>query len=104
MSGDEHADFPAPGSNVPGAPPPLRRRLTDADGVAVTERSRDETESASRPSHQQNTPRNTAGVRQSAVLSAIALGSVAIGLELARLLGGKHIQRQGNETSDRMPA
>jgi hypothetical protein len=30
------AGFPAPGSSAPGAPPPLRRALTPADGVPDT--------------------------------------------------------------------
>lgn len=30
-----HREFPAPGSAVPGAPPPLKRNLTAADGVSV---------------------------------------------------------------------
>lgn len=31
-------EYPAPGSDVPGAPPALTRRLTPADGVLITAR------------------------------------------------------------------
>ncbi|QEM48333.1 hypothetical protein FZ046_16840 [Mycolicibacterium grossiae] len=73
---------PAPGSAVPGAPPPLRRALTPADGVLV---SADPAPPVEKSATQGVSPvaTHSAGV---AYLVAAALGGTAIGLELAAVL------------------
>lgn len=38
MNSDTVAEQPAPGSDLPGAPPPLKRELTDEDGRQMTGR------------------------------------------------------------------
>lgn len=67
--------FPAPGSGVPGAPPPLHRPLTDADGSvsAISEPA------AASPVAQHSVDSGTTRL-------TITLGSIAVGLGLARLL------------------
>jgi hypothetical protein len=79
--GEPAARHPAPGSQVPGAPPPLRRPLTPADGV---------TTSAPEPAPQdppRTDARNAAAVPgASQWTAAAAMIGVAAGLELAGAL------------------
>lgn len=73
---------------MPGAPPPLKRRLTAADGVPVGAAAG--SESALAASASQPVP---VGPR-SRFTTAAALVGIAVGLELARLWtsgGGAHI-------------
>jgi len=79
----EQRTFPAPGSAVPGAPPPLRRPLTPADGVPVGPRPETAAVPADPPSHGVPAARDTTGARFTA---AAALFGIAVGLELAGLL------------------
>ncbi|OMC03849.1 hypothetical protein A5733_22415 [Mycobacterium sp. NS-7484] len=75
---DRHG-FPAPGSTVAGAPPPLKRTLTAADGVAVaTVGDHGADPAGSRPL----VPPVSSSAR---FTTAAALLGVALGLELARL-------------------
>jgi hypothetical protein len=75
--------YPAPGSQVPGAPPPLKRALTPADGVPDAPRAASTTESAvaQRVSHRR--PTRGGGSR---LVAAAAMLGVAAGLELAGAL------------------
>ncbi|TFV55145.1 hypothetical protein E4P42_23630 [Mycobacterium sp. PS03-16] len=82
--------FPAPGSAVPGAPPPLKRPLTPADGVVVAAAP---PTSATSPTGgaSQDFPRIGAGedgarVRAPQLTAAAAMIGVAAGLELAGVL------------------
>lgn len=102
MSGNEDSGFPAPGSDLPGAPPPLRRPVTEADGTADAGPVAEASEGADHLPE----PRTAEAqdVRGTALLSAIALAGVAAGLELARLLGKKHVQRQRKARSAGIPA
>lgn len=75
--------FPAPGSAVPGAPPPLKRPLTPADGVVVAAPPRD--------AAPDDFPRIGAGedgapVRAPQLTAAAAMIGIAAGLELAGVL------------------
>lgn len=72
--------FPAPGSAVPGAPPPLKRALTPADGVRVAEASTREPAAAGSVSDATTT------VGGSRFTAAAALLGVAVGLELAGVI------------------
>ncbi|WP_066896458.1 hypothetical protein [Mycolicibacterium houstonense] len=79
--------FPAPGSAVPGAPPPLKRPLVAADGVPAVVFTGPESEAAV------SVPAMTVAPR-SRFTTAAALFGVAVGLELARLWtsgGAAHI-------------
>jgi hypothetical protein len=75
--------FPAPGSAAPGAPPPLRRALTPADGIpdaggrgtAVT-----------KPSVAVQDPAHAPRVSGVGVSAAAAMIGLAAGLEIAGLL------------------
>ncbi|AKS34972.1 hypothetical protein [Mycolicibacterium goodii] len=82
-SATEQRAFPAPGSAVPGAPPPLRRALTPADGEPIGPAP----EPAGTPADPQArsataAPAGTGG----RFTAAAALFGIAIGLELAGLL------------------
>jgi hypothetical protein len=85
------AGFPAPGSSVPGAPPPLKRPLTPADGVLIAS-STSGTEPADAVGRMPAPPRvvNASG---SPLLAAAAMVGIAAGLELAALLGGRSAWR-----------
>ncbi|WP_197373760.1 hypothetical protein [Mycolicibacterium baixiangningiae] len=87
QSGDAAADHPAPGSPVPGAPPPLKRALTPADGAAIIPEGASPsggTASAVRP---QGDSRDGSG-RSVAPrwTAAAAMVGIAAGLELAGVL------------------
>jgi hypothetical protein len=87
---DAAAGFPAPGSSVPGAPPPLKRPLTPADGVLI----------ASPPLLAQQAdavghspPARNASGSGSPLIAAAAMVGIAAGLELAGLLAGRSARR-----------
>ncbi|MBU8829531.1 hypothetical protein [Mycolicibacterium goodii] len=82
-SATEQRAFPAPGSAVPGAPPPLRRPLTPADGELVGPPPEPAGVPADRPPRGATAARDVNGTR---FTTAAALLGVAIGLELAGLL------------------
>jgi hypothetical protein len=78
--------FPAPGSSVPGAPPPLKRPLTPADGIddpAVPPAAR-----SSVAREASDAPLPTAGAG-SGLVAAAAMVGVAVGLELSRFFAPK---------------
>ncbi len=74
--------FPAPGSRVPGAPPPLKRALTPADGVRYTA-AQDRTDEATMVAGPAD-PATRRASRSSFTIAA-AMAGIAVGLELARL-------------------
>lgn len=73
--------FPAPGSAVPGAPPPLKRALTPADGVPVATLDPPDAPGVDAVS---GVP--VAAVGGSRFTTAAALVGIAVGLELAGAL------------------
>lgn len=82
-SATEKRTFPAPGSAVPGAPPPLRRPLTPADGALVGPVPETAAVPSDPPSLGVPTTRGVTGARFTV---AAALFGIAVGLELADLL------------------
>ncbi|BCI52634.1 hypothetical protein NIIDNTM18_19120 [Mycolicibacterium litorale] len=93
MTDEAAARYPAPGSPVPGAPPPLKRALTPADGATVGPQGTPPEEAA----HQANSRPPTAGagsgvgergapVRAPRLTAAAAMVGIAAGLELAGVL------------------
>ncbi|KWX21530.1 hypothetical protein [Mycolicibacterium wolinskyi] len=77
-TGSSARQFPAPGSAVPGAPPPLKRALTPADGVSVA--------IPREPASVASVPDATTTVGGTRFTAAAALLGVAVGLELAGVL------------------
>jgi hypothetical protein len=84
------AAFPSPGSGAPGAPPPLKRALTPADGVPATPREQAEPSAAPQPvtAHSAGAPTH--------LTVAAAMAGVAFGLELARLIGRRRPRHRTN--------
>ncbi|MGV0742098.1 hypothetical protein [Mycolicibacterium sp. XJ870] len=78
--------FPAPGSAVPGAPPPLKRRLTVADGVAGPMAEPTGANAADAPGAGSATMGRPPVRDRSRFTAAAAMIGVAVGLELAGLL------------------
>ncbi|MHC9297269.1 hypothetical protein ACRCUN_32820 [Mycobacterium sp. LTG2003] len=72
--------FPAPGSAVPGAPPPLKRALTPADGVSAARVVPHE------PAAADSLPDIPMAVGGGRFTAAAALLGVAVGLELAGVI------------------
>lgn len=79
QSGEPAAhQYPAPGSQVPGAPPPLKRALTPADGIATAPAA---------PEHPRTAAPSTGAAPTAASwTAAAAMVGVAAGLELAGVL------------------
>jgi hypothetical protein len=84
--------FPAPGSQVPGAPPPLKRALTPADGVAVEPRPL--AESADGDALAQAPHPGVPAAPGSHLFAAAAMAGMALGLEVSRLLAAKSRSRR----------
>ncbi len=88
---DAAAGFPAPGSSVPGAPPPLKRPLTPADGVLIASSPlRAQQADAIGHAPAQAHPATAFG---SPLIAAAAMVGIAAGLELAGLLAGRSARR-----------
>ncbi|MCV7415520.1 hypothetical protein [Mycolicibacterium litorale] len=81
---DAAARYPAPGSPVPGAPPPLKRTLTPADGAAVSPESGSPRGGTTNPPRGYDDSRRESG--RSRWTAAAAMVGIAAGLELAGVL------------------
>jgi hypothetical protein len=75
---------PAPGSAVPGAPPPLRRPLTAADGVP--DPVRPELRSTPKSPSLQSLAEHSSRGGSSSLTAAAAMVGIAAGLEIAGIL------------------
>ena len=90
--------FPAPGSSVPGAPPPLKRPLTPADGVLVGSAQGAPMAPAGRAPLSPGVPDVSAPTpTTSPLLAAAAMLGVAVGLELAGLLSRRSLWRRARD-------
>src|SRR5262249_2676675 len=90
--------FPAPGSSVPGAPPPLKRPLTPADGVLLGSVPGAPPAPAGRPTASPGVPDGVAPTpTTSPFLAAAAMLGIAVGLELAGLLSRRSLRRGARE-------
>jgi hypothetical protein len=88
--------FPAPGSSVPGAPPPLKRPLTPADGVPLgppTPRA-DPAGSVGASTSPVAADLSVPPRTRSPLIAAAAMAGIAVGLELAGLLSGRGRDRR----------
>jgi hypothetical protein len=85
--------FPAPGSSAPGAPPPLRRALTPADGVTDAAPV-----PAAAPTAAVGAPVSVPARRLTA---AAAMVGIAVGLEIAAVLPHITAARQRSKTTGR---
>ncbi|WP_082698818.1 hypothetical protein [Mycobacterium sp. GA-2829] len=87
-AGEAGPRYPAPGSAVAGAPPPLQRPLTPADGAVVDTAAPAPAPDAGRPSRPpQGGSRSSVGGRGAPRLTAAAaMVGIAAGLELAGVL------------------
>ena len=85
------APFPAPGSAVPGAPPALRRPLTPADGVPLSEPADEPSGAASSESAVVS---GGGDVGQHAVLISAGLVGAAGGLSLQQWWSGRRSVRR----------
>ncbi|MGE2712492.1 hypothetical protein ACQI4L_00390 [Mycolicibacterium litorale] len=85
-SGGATARYPAPGSPVPGAPPPLKRALTPADGTAVGGNVSPDTPARTPDSPRREGGPHGVGERGARLTAAAAMVGIAAGLELAGVL------------------
>ena len=91
----ETPGFPAPGSAVPGAPPPLKRALTPADGVPVGPKPHPDARDGVQLAVSPRSPGASApGRTGSPLIAAAAMLGVAAGLELGALVTGRSRRRR----------
>ena len=80
------SSFPAPGSPVPGAPPPLKRALTPADGRTGHEAVVPVAPGSSESTVSQNNSQLVRGSGERGWHLAAAMTGLAVGLEAARII------------------
>lgn len=89
--------FPAPGSAVPGAPPPLKRALTPADGVPVGPKPQPDAGDGVHPRASPGGAGASApGRTGSPLIAAAAMLGIAAGLELGALVAGRSRRRRAH--------
>ena len=80
------SSFPAPGSAVPGAPPPLKRALTPADGRADHKAVSPPATERPEGTVSQNNSQCVRGSGERGLHLAAAMTGLAVGLEAARII------------------
>jgi len=80
-AGPSQRSFPAPGSSVPGAPPPLKRALTPADGDVSPTAPQQPAGTTHRLPQAPSVPAPAGGYT-----AAAAMLGIAVGLELSQLV------------------
>ena len=78
--------FPAPGSAVPGAPPPLKRALTPADGRTDHKAVAPTAHVSPESTVLQNNSQCVRGRADRGLHLAAAMAGLAVGLETARII------------------